>query len=143
MNEVFGLLRQIVVHHMRDVIHMDSACRHVGGHQYTVNTVFEALQRIVALALRPVAVNRGYLVFPTLQKFREPVSALFCGDEDKERTRLILQQMLEEIELGALSHLVAEEINLGGRFRARLHCNPHRIVYVTRDQTRHGLLHRR
>lgn len=77
MNEVFRVLRQIVVHDMRDIIHMNPARRHVGGDQYTVNTIFEALQRFVPLALRAVAVDRGHPVFPALQKFREPVGALF------------------------------------------------------------------
>jgi len=77
MNEVSRLLRQIVIHDMGDVIHMNPARRHVGGHQYTVSTVFEALQHFVPLALRAIAVDRGHLVFPALQKFREPVGALF------------------------------------------------------------------
>ena len=36
-------------------------------------------------------------MFPALQKFREPVGALFGGHEDEERTLLVLQQMLEQI----------------------------------------------
>ena len=143
MNEVSRLLRQIVVHDMRDVIHMNPARRHVGGDQYTVITVFEALQCFVPLALRAIAVDRGHLVFPALQKFREPVGALFGGHEDQERTRLVLEQMLEEIELGALSDFVTEEIDPAGRFCARLHRDSHRIVHVTCDQTRHRLLHGR
>src|SRR5450631_1740282 len=121
MNEVSRLLRQIVVHDMRDVIHMNPARRYVGGDQYTVYAIFEALQRLVPLALRAVAVDRRHLVFPALQKFREPVGALFGGDEDEERTLLRLQQMLEEIKLGALSDFVTEEIDPAGRFYARLH----------------------
>jgi len=40
MSEIFRSLRQIVVHDMRDVIHMESRGRHVGGDQHAVNAVF-------------------------------------------------------------------------------------------------------
>ena len=36
---------------MRDVIYMNAARRNVRGDEYTANTIFEALQRFVPLAL--------------------------------------------------------------------------------------------
>src|SRR5579871_3319925 len=120
---------------------MNPARRHVGGDQYTVSTVLEALQRLVPLALRAIAVDRGHLVFPPPQKFREPVGALLGGHEDEERTLLVLQQMFEKIELRALRDFIAEEIDLASGFRRRLHRDPYRIVYVACNQARHRLLH--
>ena len=53
-------------------------------------------------------------MFPPLQKLREPVGTLFSGDEDEERTLLVLQQMFQQIELRGLRDFVAEQIDLAG-----------------------------
>ena len=98
MDEAFRLLWQIVIHDMSDVIHVNAASGYVGGDEYSVDTVFETLQRFITLALRAVAVDARHFVFPPLQKFREPVGPLFGAHEDEERTLLLLQQMNQEIK---------------------------------------------
>src|ERR1035438_4856658 len=112
MNEAFRLPRQIVIHDMSDVIHVNAARGHVGGDEYAVDAIFETLQRFITLALRTIAVDARDFVFPALEKFREPVGPFFGAHEDEERTLLLLQQMNEEIEFGTFLDFVAEEIYL-------------------------------
>src|SRR5580693_6191288 len=117
MNEAFRLLRQIVIHYVRDVVDVNAAGGYVGGDEYPVGAILETLKSLVAFALRAVAVDAGHSVFLAHQKFSEPVGALFRACEDEERSFLVFQQMNQEIELGTFLDLVAEEINLVSRFR--------------------------
>src|ERR1700683_3016069 len=112
MGEAFRFLWHIVVHDMRDVIYVNAASSDIGRDKDAVDAVFETLQRLVPLALRAIAVDAGHFVFPALQKFREPVCTFFGTHEDEERALLVLQQMNQEVKLGGLLNLVAEEIYL-------------------------------
>ena len=59
MDEIFGRLRQIEVHDMRDVIDVNTAGSDIGGHKDAIEAVLESLESHVALVLRPVAMNGG------------------------------------------------------------------------------------
>src|ERR1035438_9757740 len=61
MDEVFGHLRKIVVHDVRDAFDVDAARGHIGGHQNAVVSILEALQGLDALILAAVAVDGGAL----------------------------------------------------------------------------------
>src|SRR5882757_7632588 len=98
MNEAFRLLWQIVIHDMTDVIHVNAAGGHVGGDEYSVDAVFETLQRFITLALRAVAVDARHFVFSALQIFGKPVGPFFGAHEDEKRTLLLLQKMNQEIK---------------------------------------------
>ena len=58
-----GFLRQIVIHHVGDVVHVNAAGGDVGSDKYAVDAVFETLQRLVTLALRAVAVDARHFAF--------------------------------------------------------------------------------
>ena len=90
MNEIFSLLGQIVVDDMRDVIDVDAARGDVGSDEYTAITIFEALERVIPLALRAVSVDGGDFVMAPFEKFGKPVGSLFGGDEYEERACLRL-----------------------------------------------------
>ena len=55
MNEILRRLRQIVVNHVRDAIHMDASCRDIGGDQDAITAVPESGQCLVTLILGTIA----------------------------------------------------------------------------------------
>ena len=54
----FRLVRQIVIHHVRDIIHIDPARRDVGGDQHRGFALLEIFQGALAIVLGFVPVNR-------------------------------------------------------------------------------------
>jgi hypothetical protein len=123
-----------------NVVDVNASGGYVGGDKYAVGAVLETLKSLVALALRAVAVDAGHFVFPALQKFSEPIGTVFGAREDEERSFLVFQQMNQEIELGTLLDLVAEEINLVGWFRGGSNRDSHRFVNVGIDKVGDGTL---
>ena len=49
---------QIIVENVRDVVDVQAACRHIGGHQDGVLAAAETLQRLLAALLAQVATQR-------------------------------------------------------------------------------------
>jgi hypothetical protein len=70
VDEVFWLLREIVVHDVGDVIDVNAAGGYVGGDQDAVDAVFKTLQRFIALALGAVPVDGGDFVAAALEELR-------------------------------------------------------------------------
>jgi hypothetical protein len=59
---------------------------------------------------------------------------VFSAREDEERAFLVVQQMDQEVELGALLDFVAEEIYLVGRRSGGANRNSHGVVHVSVDK---------
>src|SRR5689334_2216441 len=94
MDEVFGHLRQIVVHHVRDTLHVNTARRDVGRDQDSVVALLEALQRLHALVLAAIAVDGSALEAGLPQLARELVRAMLGARENQEAARLVLKHAL-------------------------------------------------
>jgi len=84
MNEVLRNLREIVIHDVRDAVHVDAAGRHVGGDQHAIVSVLEPTEGLVALILAAVAVNGCSLHTLNRQLFREAVRPALGPGEDQE-----------------------------------------------------------
>ena len=56
---VFGDMRHVVIHHMRQFFDIEPACGQIGGDQHAHQAGFEIGQRLGSCALAFVAVNRG------------------------------------------------------------------------------------
>ena len=73
-----------------------------------------------------------------LEEHRHSVGAFFGGDEDEEGALLMLEEMFEKIELGALNDFVAEQIDARSGFFAILDRDPFGIAHVAGDEAGHG-----
>ena len=112
MDEVFGHLRQVVIHHVRDALHVDAAGGHVGGHQDAIVAVLKALERLVALILAAVAVDGGGLRAAERELLRQPVGAVLGAGEDQERAGLGLQHGFEQRQLLVCVDFVEAQVDL-------------------------------
>ena len=66
MNVILRVHREIVIHDMRNPIHVDPACRNVGSHEDANRSGFEILQSAEPLILRAVRMDRSRLDPATL-----------------------------------------------------------------------------
>ena len=93
MDEVFGNLRQIVIHDVRDAVDVNAAGGYVGGDQHAVIALLESGQGLVALALGAVAMDaRGVDAFAR-QLFRQAVGSMLGAGENQERAGLGFEQL--------------------------------------------------
>ncbi len=115
MHEVLGQLGHVVVDHVRDVLHVDAACRNVSGHQNAMPAFSEAAQSGVPLRLRAVAVNLRGCVARAAQAVGKPVGSMLGAHEDEEAALLVLpQQMLEQFLLVVLRDFKGAQVDAGG-----------------------------
>src|SRR5437762_12210653 len=77
VREDFGVLREVVVHHVRDVLDVEAARGEVGRDEDLDLAAAESLERALPLALRHVAVDRGGSVLAPLQILEETIDAAF------------------------------------------------------------------
>jgi hypothetical protein len=62
VNVGIEILRHVVVHNVRNSLHVDTARGDIGRDQHSVTTILKAVQRLLALPLRKVSVHRGYML---------------------------------------------------------------------------------
>ena len=96
MHEVFGDLRQIVIHHVRDPFHVNAARRDIGGHQHAVVSVLETLERLVPLALAAIAVDDVGVVAEPFELLRDTVGTMLGAREDQEGSLFLAQHLVEQ-----------------------------------------------
>src|SRR5437763_12638602 len=102
MDEVLRRLRQIVIHDMRDAVYVNASRRDIGRDHHAIMPLLEAVQRLVALALRAVAVDARRLHAPVDELLREPIRAVLGSREYEERALLVSQHRLEQPKLSIL-----------------------------------------
>ena len=85
---------------MGDVVDVDAACRHVGGHEHAQVAATQCRQRAVACTLMHVAVQRACGETRLGQAFGQGVCiALGGGEHDRLLERGIPQQVVEQLLL--------------------------------------------
>src|SRR5579863_2439975 len=72
VDEILRIIRQIVIDDVRDVLHVNAARGHIGGHQDAIAALLESCECRVALGLRAVAMNHGCLKTFANQIIGEP-----------------------------------------------------------------------
>ena len=135
MDVVFGVERHVKVKHRRHVFDVQTACGHVGANQQIDFTLLEGLQRLQALVLALVTVQRGGFKTFALQAACQATAAEFAVDKNK---RLLDAARFEHLVDGAALVVVA------GRVEALLHrrggfvgagnFNRHRVLQVAAGQ---------
>jgi hypothetical protein len=84
MDEILGLLRQIEVHHVRNIIHMDAPRGNVGRDEHTILAILKTTQRLITLILRTIAMDRGRFHTRAMQLLRKSFGATFGARENQE-----------------------------------------------------------
>jgi hypothetical protein len=77
MNIVFDVHWKIVVHHVRNAVHVNAARGDIGGHQNANRTGFEILQCFQALILRAIRMQCGGTNAFLFQVPRDAIRAVF------------------------------------------------------------------
>ena len=115
MDIILGVHREIVIHHVRNAVHVNAARRDVRGHEHAHDAVLEIVQCAQPLALRAVGMERGRLDAVLFQLPREPVGRVLHAREDQHHVHgRILHQMHKQRRFQMLRHLINE---LRNRFR--------------------------
>ena len=91
-----GLLRRIEVDHVRDVVDVEAARGDVGRDERPHLAGVEALERLLALRLALVAVDRDRVDVVAAQLLDEAVGAGLRADEDEREPALLLLEQLDE-----------------------------------------------
>ena len=91
-----GLLRRIEVDHVRDVVDVEPARGDVGGDERLHLAGVEALERLLALRLALVAVDRCCVDVVAAQLLDQTVGAGLGAHEDEREPGLLLLQQLDE-----------------------------------------------
>ncbi|CFE00772.1 Uncharacterised protein [Bordetella pertussis] len=132
---VFGVVRQVVVDDAGHAGHVQAARRDVGRHQHFQIAGLERLERLHAVALGLVAVDRLGLHAVTLELARQPRGAdLGVGKHDDLLQAARLDQVHHRRPLGIAMHLVGDLRDGVGRGVARGDFDLHRVVQVRTAQ---------
>jgi len=85
MNIILRVHWEIVVHHMRDPIHVDATGGDVRRHQDTHRAGFEILQRAQPLVLRAIGMDRARSDSAAFKTARKLIGAALGPDEHQNR----------------------------------------------------------
>ena len=143
MHVVLGVLRQVVVEDHFDVVHVQSARRHVGRHE-ELETAFAKLRdHALAHLLRDVAVQFVGAVAARLEVIRQFVAHHFRpAKNDPVFDVLDVDQPAEHLQLRAAVDLVINLINRRHDHLLRLDAHVHRLPRVVFDQRADHRRHR-
>ena len=109
MDVVLRFVRQLVVHHVREVFDVQTSRSHVGGHENLDETAAECLQGACPLLLAAVAVDRGCADAAPVQVRSEPARAELAAGEDQNLLhRVTLDQVDQQVRLAALVYRVED-----------------------------------
>jgi hypothetical protein len=101
------ILRHVVVHNVRNPLHVDTARCDVGGDKNSITAIFEAVQRLLSLSLREVAVKRCYVLTLTSELLSEPLSGvLHLRKHDNESLTVLLKPVSKHVRLRSLRDLI-------------------------------------
>ena len=96
MNIILRVHRKIVVHHMRDSIHVNATRGDVGRDEDTDGAGLEILQRAEPLVLRTIGMNGARFDSTAFQTARDPVGSVFCARENQHGVELRVSQKMEQ-----------------------------------------------
>ncbi len=100
MHVILGDARQFVVDDVRQVVDVEAAGRDIGGDQHARRAGLEGLERLGAVLLALVAMNRGSVDAFAFEPGGQPRRAELGTDEDQHlRHRRVLEHLLEQVAL--------------------------------------------
>ena len=88
MNVILGVHREIVVHHVRDTVHVNTTRGDISRHEHAYRAGLEILEGAQALVLRPVRMDRRRLDPLVLQIAGDAVGPVFHAGEHEHHVEL-------------------------------------------------------
>src|SRR6267378_8402719 len=96
MDIILRVHRKIIVHHMRDPIHIDAEGGDVGGDEDTDGAGLEILQRAEPLVLRAIGMDRARLNSAAFETTSDLVGAALGPGENKNSVELRIAQEMKQ-----------------------------------------------
>ncbi len=107
MDVILDVHGEIIVHHVRNAVHINAARGDVGRDQHAHRAGFEIFQRPQALVLRTVGMQCGGLDAVVLKLLREPVGGVLHARKDEHHIHGgFLQEMDEQRGLQRFRHFI-------------------------------------
>ena len=88
MDVILRVHREIVIHHVRNAVHVDAARRDIRGHEHAHRAGLEILQRAQPLVLRTVRMERAGLDAAAFEPARDAVGAVLGAGENEHGVEL-------------------------------------------------------
>lgn len=85
MNIIFGIVRRIKIDHMRNILNVNAARRHIGRDQHLAFPLFEMLQSVHALVLAFISMNDRSADIVSLERMRQTIGTYFCARKNNHR----------------------------------------------------------
>jgi len=102
---VLGPLRQVVIDHQRNIVHVDAAGGHVGGDDDLLGSGPEFLQHLDPLVLRDVAGEHRHVVAePREIVLQSQVHVLAVAEDDDPLIRFVAEQIKQQCEFLVAQH---------------------------------------
>ena len=139
---LLGHIGQFVIEHMAYAGHVDTARGDIGGDQHADAALAEGVQRLFALRLALVAMDRDRIDAGMIQALDEPVTTMLGAHEDKHAVRVFAaQQTRQNLRLVFATHEHAALLHLFGGGGLRCHGNLLRIAQELLAQLGNALGH--
>src|SRR5438105_308974 len=96
MDIILRVHREIVIHHVRNPIHIDAARRDVGGDEDTDGAGFEILQRTEPLVLRAIGMDRSRFSSTAFETASDLVGATLSPANNEHSVELRIAQEMKQ-----------------------------------------------
>ena len=107
MNVILRVHGKIVIHDVRNSVHVDPARGNVGRDQNADRARFEIFQRAEPLVLRAIRMDRARLDAAAFETARDPVGAVLRAGENEDGIELrIAEEMEKQRGLQVRAHFV-------------------------------------
>ena len=142
MRIVLDIIRQSEVYHVCQIIHIESACSHIGSHQQLCQVVAEFLHRQVTLLLTQVTMQR-FRIIAVLNKFVGYLLRLNfrTAEDDGEDAGVIVYDALQGEILVFGIHQIVDVVYVLGTLIARAHNNLLIVVQILLGDALHLSAH--
>ena len=127
----FGVVRDVVVEHVRDTFNVEPACGNVGRNEDVDHAVAELIHRLLALDLRDIAVDRRGTEATGLELGRDVFGRLAGAHESDHAVGIFgFQQARHDVELVLVHDLDVALTDVRARGRCGVHCDVLRVAEV-------------
>ena len=128
----------------RDVVHVDAAGDHVGRDEHADLAVLEAVERLLALALRAVAVDGLAADAGLVERAREALRPAPRAREHQRALGVVVAEVLDQqVDLLLVVDGQDALLDVVDRLGAAAELDEDRLVQRVVDDAEHGLAHRR
>src|ERR1700728_2905250 len=112
MNEILRDVRQVVINHVRDVLHVNAARSQIRRDQHANASLLESSQGRGALRLRTSAVNHGGSNPFAVQTFRQTLGPVLRAHENQASPFFFRQQAMQHSEFPIARNLERLQLHI-------------------------------